>query len=186
MGSLVYDPATSSWLHETHEDSMLAEQITKIYKGRELVHISWSPSGTELAVVDIYGRLSILTIYIVINRLTPIKAWNADPEDHANSLVGLTWLNSKRQLGTQFHQPGIKEDGRWTYSFTPYNVIGPFNPSGKTALVTITRSGSLRLAFQGPDGQWHDVRHEIDGVSTSLDFLTHASMCPDKGRKLKP
>ena len=186
LGSLIYTPATRSWTHQSHEDPMLVDQLSKFYKGRELASIAWSPSGLELAVVDIYGRLSIFTIFIPINRLAPMKAWTADPEDHANSVVGMLWLNSKRQLGAQFHQPARRQDGQWKYSFTSYDVIGPFNPSGKPALVMINRSANLRLAFQGQDGQWHDVRHEIDGPSTSYDLLTHATFCPDRGEYLDP
>ena len=186
LGSLLYKPAARSWTHESHEDPLLADQLSKIYKGRELATIGWSPSGLELAIVDIYGRLSIFTIFIPINRLAPMKAWTADPDDHGNSVVGMLWLNSKRQLGAQFHQPAQRQDGQWKYPCTPYDVIGPFNPSGKPALVMVSRSANLRLAFQAQDGQWHDLRHEMGGPSTSDDLLTHATFCPDRGEHLEP
>lgn len=62
---------------------------------------------------------------------------------------------------------------------------GPYNPWASkaqlSALVVISRGGTLRLVYQGQDSQWQDVRHDIDELSTSNDLITHASLCPDKG-----
>src|SRR5205809_6551881 len=44
-------------------------QVSPNDDGQQIVHLSWNPSGSELAVVDTLGRLSIYTIYIAVNRL---------------------------------------------------------------------------------------------------------------------
>ena len=62
---------------------------------------------------------------------------------------------------------------------------GPYNPwavkTPLSAMVVVSRGGSVRLAYQGQDNQWQDVRCEIDDLSTSNDLLTHAALCPDRG-----
>ena len=57
----------------------------------------------------------------------------------------------------------------------------PYNPSLKPAILTITRSGAVRLVFQTQDTRWHEVKYELDGFSSASDVLTHAALSPDKG-----
>lgn len=77
---------------------MLTDSIFKIYKGRQLAHISWNHNGLELLVADTYGKLSIFSIFIAVNRFVTSKAWPNDPEDDLNTLVGTTWLNAKKTV----------------------------------------------------------------------------------------
>lgn len=59
----------------------------------DLVHLSWSHSGTDLAVVDIAGRVSIHAVYgAAMNRLAVSRRALLDPEDDLASLVGFMWL----------------------------------------------------------------------------------------------
>ena len=60
--------------------------------------------------------------------------------------------------------------------------MGPYNPSGKSALVAVTRNGTLRLLLQGADSRWQDASAEIESTLTSADVLTHAAFCGDKGK----
>ena len=84
------------WEQDTQAESLLAGHIQRIYRGRELAHLSWNSSGLELLVADIYGRLSIFSSLVSINRVAAAKVWMTDPEDNLNTLVGMAWLNVER------------------------------------------------------------------------------------------
>ena len=63
--------------------------------------------------------------------------------------------------------------------------MGPHNPNPRgSAMVAVTRGGTIRLLVQGPDMRWHDTRTEIDNISSSSGLLTHAAMSADKGLQL--
>ena len=81
---------------------------------------------------------------------------------------------------------GYKKEGQWRVPVAQFESRGPSNPSGKVALVAVTRGGTVRLLYQNPDTAFQEVKHELDGFSTSGDLLTHATLSPDKGRFLKP
>lgn len=61
--------------------------------------------------------------------------------------------------------------------------MGPFHPMNKSALVAVTRGGTMRLVYQQPDGRWLEASVEIESIGSSVDVLTHASLCADKGNK---
>ena len=98
LASLRHKKKEGSWTLHLHSDPMLAEHILKIYKGRQLANLSWSPAGTELVIADEYGRLSVCSILIAINRLMVQKVWIGDPETHLNALVGSIWFNVKKMV----------------------------------------------------------------------------------------
>ncbi|MCJ1479591.1 mediator complex subunit [Lambiella insularis] len=176
----------NTWDLHLHADPTLGEHIAKIYKGRELANLSWNPSGLELVVADVYGRLSVCTTVIATNRLMVSKVWLSEPENHFNAMVGSTWLNVKKVV--PLYRSATRQDGQWNYAATQYEMKGPHNPwaikAPLSAMVVISRGGTLRLIYQGQDAQWQDVRHEIDELSTSNDLFTHASLCSDKGESL--
>lgn len=68
------------------------EQVSAAVDKHPLVHVSWNSSGSDLAVIDLFGRISIFTIVITMNRLTITRRSLVDSEDDMNALVGLTWL----------------------------------------------------------------------------------------------
>lgn len=41
----------------------------------------------------------------------------------------------------------------------------------------------MRLVYQQPDGRWLEASTEIESIGSSVDVLTHASLCADKGNK---
>ena len=96
LATLQHHKRNGIWDLHLHADPALAEQIIRIFKGRELANLSWNPSGLELVVADVYGRLAICTIFIAINRLIVSKVWMNDPENYMNALVGSVWLNVKK------------------------------------------------------------------------------------------
>ena len=89
------------WDTNDYSDPLLRSHISGAYKNSELVHISWSPSGTELLVSDVYGRIAICSIVIAINRLYAAKVLG-DQDDSLNALVGMTWLPIKRPVNDFF------------------------------------------------------------------------------------
>ena len=86
------------WEQDSHAENLLSGHIQRIYRGRELTHLSWNSSGLELLVADIYGRLSIYSSLVSINRIAAAKVWMTDPEDNLNTLVGMMWLNIERAV----------------------------------------------------------------------------------------
>ncbi|MCJ1321765.1 mediator complex subunit [Xylographa vitiligo] len=186
LATLQHHKRNGIWNLHLHADPALAEQIIRIFKGRELANLSWNPSGLELVVADVYGRLAICTIFIAINRLIVSKVWMNDPENYMNALVGSVWLNVKKVV--PLYRSAERQDGQWNYTVTQQEMKGPYNPwavkTPLSAMVVVSRGGSVRLAYQGQDNQWQDVRCEIDDLSTSNDLLTHAALCPDRGDSL--
>lgn len=79
----------------------LIEDVSKVHSGHQLVHLSWSHSGTELAIVDIYGQISIYTIMRMapINRLGVVRRCVVDPEDNLSGVVGMMWLYTDKVVG---------------------------------------------------------------------------------------
>ena len=200
LATLQHQKKKGIWDLHFHKDLALAEQIVRIFKGKELANLSWNPSGLELVVADIYGRLAICTIFIAMNRLIVSKVWMNDPENHMNALVGSFWLNVKKVVclipristlaSSEFlqvpqYRSAVKQDGQWNYTVTQQEMKGPYNPwairAPLSAMIMVSRGGSVRLIYQGQDNQWQDARWDIDNLSTSNDLLTHAALCPDKG-----
>ena len=98
LANLRCNPKTGDWEIHTHPDATLEHQISKVYKGRELAHLSWNITGLELVIADIYGRLTIFTNLFAINRVSITKTWLTDAEDNLNALVGTMWLNNDKQV----------------------------------------------------------------------------------------
>lgn len=63
-----------------------------------LVHLSWNQTGSELAVVDMFGRISIFSILIAMNRFATSRSCVLDQEDDLGAIVGLSWLNIDRPV----------------------------------------------------------------------------------------
>jgi hypothetical protein len=62
--------------------------------------VAWNPNPSqELLVSDAGGRIAILQSLLALNRLTGFAVLSIDPEDSLNALIGLSWLNWKRQVG---------------------------------------------------------------------------------------
>lgn len=81
------------------------------------------------------------------------------------------------------YRPAVKKAGMWNFTATPHKLMGPQNPHQmyKSAMIAVTRSGTIRLFAQSQDVSWSDVRAEIDSVCSSSGLLSHAAMNADKG-----
>ena len=78
----------------------MIKDVANSKKEEELVHLSWSHMGTELAIVDVFGRISIYTVTPLpsIDRLFSMRTCTFDPVDDLNAVVGMIWLYSDKQV----------------------------------------------------------------------------------------
>ena len=96
--SLQFRAQDGVWDISHYTDPMLADALVKAFKGRELVHVSFNPIGTDLLIISSCGKIAICATVIAINRLLLPKLLYADSEDNSNAVVGLIWLNHKRPV----------------------------------------------------------------------------------------
>lgn len=75
-----------------------ADGISIVHSEHQLAHLSWSHSGSELAIFDVLGQTSIFIISIALNRLMVTRRCPVDPEDSLSAAVGLMWLNTGRMV----------------------------------------------------------------------------------------
>lgn len=84
---------------------------------------------------------------------------------------------------SRLYRGAVRHEGQWNYTASTHKPMGPFHPFNKSALVAVTRGGTLRLVYQQPDSRWLEALTEIESIGSSIDVLTHASLCADKGIK---
>ncbi|KAI9041628.1 mediator of RNA polymerase II transcription subunit 16 [Aspergillus affinis] len=164
-------PSDGKWI--LSEDTPLSP-VTEAHDRHPLVHLSWNEVGSELAVADSSGRVSIYNIAIALNNLSGQRHAHFDPDDDGGQIVGMMWLNIQRSVHA-FNQ-AAKVQGRWAYSPFRRRPIGPLHPAGKAALVCVTKSGMIRLLYQNPDGKWAEISAELKSTAFSDRSLTHAAI----------
>ncbi|OGE56422.1 hypothetical protein PENARI_c003G08846 [Penicillium arizonense] len=148
--------------------------VLETHHGNQLAHLSWNETGSELAVVDCSGRISIYSISIALNSLSILRQASFESGDDGSQVVGLMWLNSQRFIHA-FHQ-AAKVNGRWAYTPFRRRPIGPFHPANKGALICVTRAGQIKLIYQNPNSTWAELPAELKNTGYSDRLLTHASM----------
>lgn len=74
------------------------QQIRSLHEGCQLEHLSWNHAGTDLAVTDSMGRISIFNMAVVSNQMSPSRSCLADQEDDLSAIAGLFWLNPERSV----------------------------------------------------------------------------------------
>jgi len=70
--------------------------VSNVHNEHQIVHLCWGHTGNELAVVDVFGQISIYNVFLAINRLTAMRRCTADPEDNLSAVVGIMWVYSDR------------------------------------------------------------------------------------------
>lgn len=88
-------PSDGKWV--LGEESSLAP-VLEAHNGNQLAHLSWNETGSELAVVDCSGRISIYSISIAVNSITGLRQASFDSGDDGSQVVGMMWLNSQRYV----------------------------------------------------------------------------------------
>lgn len=89
-------------------------------------------------------------------------------------------------------RPLVKSpNGQWNFTTVRHKLTGPRNPNlfqdvpgkNKPAFVAVTRTGYIKLIFQGSDiSRWLDFKGGLDSVGASSELLTHAALCDDRGK----
>ncbi|CAK45284.1 uncharacterized protein An08g02480 [Aspergillus niger] len=163
-------PSDGKWVLSDETPLM---PITEAHGGHALTHLSWNEAGSDLAVVDVTGRVSVYHIPFALNSVNGLRQPAFSPDD-GSQIVGMMWLNTQRSVHA-FYQ-AAKVQGRWAYSPFRRRPIGPFHPANKAALLCITRSGSMKLLYQNPDGRWDDISVDLKSTSYSDRLLSHAAL----------
>ncbi|KAF3385576.1 Mediator of RNA polymerase II transcription subunit 16 [Penicillium rolfsii] len=153
--------------------------VTEAHNGNLLVHLSWNDAGSELAVVDCLGRVSIYSVFMALNSITGLRQATYDSSDDSNQIVGLMWLNPGRQVHA--FQQAAKLNNRWAYSPFRWRPTHPSHPAGKSSLISVTRAGQIKLMYQNIDGKWAEVPAELKNTGYSDRLLTHAAMVATQG-----
>ncbi|KAL8920524.1 MAG: hypothetical protein Q9172_004478 [Xanthocarpia lactea] len=187
LRNLYCDPASGLW---NLSDGDEAKEVALVHAGQTLKHLSWNDPGTDLAVIDTLGHISVFSLLTSINRCSVTKRCVLGVENNFSVPVGSTWLSQDRPL--LLHGPTVKDSaGQWAFTGSRQKQAGPHNPHvvgeqssrNRAALVVVTKSGSIRLFYQGPDGgRWLEFESELESISSAAGLLTHAAMCgqPDQ------
>lgn len=84
--------------------------VSRVHNRHKIIHLSWNHAGRdpphvdicELAIVDVFGQISIFTVQAPItSRLNVSRRCASDPEDHLGAVVGLSWLNIDQKVYLQ-------------------------------------------------------------------------------------
>ena len=85
-----------------------------------------------------------------------------------------------------FPKPMLKAQDQWNFTVLHQRFLGPRNPyqqmnnPQKAAMVAVTRTGMIRVLYQGQDNRWQDFKSESETIASPSELLTHATMCPEK------
>ncbi|KAM3071384.1 Mediator of RNA polymerase II transcription subunit 16 [Clarireedia jacksonii] len=177
-------PRDGSW---DLSEPTVTPQLTTNLDGGPLKHLSWSPTGSELAVVDSAGRVTILQIFSSLNKPTLARRGQTDSAaDDLHAVVGSFWLSlGSVQSRSVLHGPAIKEASGFRYEVTPAPIMGPSHPNpARSAFVYVTTNGSLRVLYPQNNNQWFEAHTELESIVSSDDLITHAAICGDKSSTL--
>ncbi|KAK2754263.1 mediator complex subunit [Arachnomyces sp. PD_36] len=155
-------------------DDTLLNQVADTHGGCPLLHLSWNEAGSELAVADSAGRISVFPVSMAMNSFGCSRNAMMDPDDDGNQVVGMLWLNVNRPA--HGFQQALKSNGRWGYPPFRRQPVGPFHPANRSALLCVTRTGQIRLLYQNPDNRWAEVSAELKTSGHSDSLLTHAGL----------
>ncbi|KAF2460799.1 mediator complex subunit 16-domain-containing protein [Lineolata rhizophorae] len=147
----------------------------------QLVHVSWSHLGYDLAVVDSSGRVTIFTFSfsgVLLGKMNMTRTAVMDAEDEMGALVGLHWLPTFPHLQkTAIAWSATRNGDDWAYRLTHPHLPGPHNPAdGKCSMVCLTRHGTIRLLYQRGDNRWLDTSAELESISSAVPV---APVSPD-------
>ncbi|KAI2466218.1 RNA polymerase II mediator complex subunit Sin4 [Annulohypoxylon bovei var. microspora] len=161
--------------------------------GGPLVHLSWGPSNSELAIIDAAGRVLILSFNANLNRPTLSRRWDSDSIDDAQAIVGTYWLQNlpasspRTPPYTPSYSPAVRNGTGNNYHLQMFPVIstGPWHPHhNKSTLISITTSGILKMFWGQNNGKVEETTLELENVTTADDLITHAAICSDRTKTL--
>ncbi|KAH9903964.1 RNA polymerase II mediator complex subunit Sin4 [Xylariomycetidae sp. FL2044] len=184
------DPKDARWNLSEPETVPLPDLV-----GGPIVHLSWAPVHSELAVIDAVGRVQLLNFHINLNQPTYPRRWDADPVDDLHSVVGTYWLHQTQSPpsgsapGSRFtpiYGPAMK-NGSTDYRFetSGYPNMGPSHPNpNKSALICITTNGLLKMFWSQNNNKQEETTLELESATSGDDLVTHAAVCADKSQSV--
>ncbi|RPB28463.1 hypothetical protein L211DRAFT_818153 [Terfezia boudieri ATCC MYA-4762] len=152
--------------------------VARAHDGQQIAHISWNAMGTELAIIDIFGRVSFSAVYMSVNVLQCYQAQFTDPEDDLGGLAGFWWMNTDKQYAV--FRPAVNDEKGWRYPAVQQKNLPPYHPQSKTACLGLTRGGTLKLYYQGDQNRFFESTQELEGCMSLEDLYSHASFSSDK------
>ncbi|KAM0504405.1 hypothetical protein ACHAP8_002813 [Fusarium lateritium] len=150
-----------------------------------IVHLTWAGTSTpDLAVIDAAGRVIIVSFSITLNHPFVQRKWDADPIDDVHTIVGAYWLTvapSNQQSYNIMYGPANKQTNGYTYESSFVHHGGPSHPSpAKSALLTITTHGVLRMFWSQNNSRIEETTIELESISASDELITHAAFTSEK------
>ena len=68
----------------------------------DIIHVQWSPQGSDLVLVDSAGRLGVYGMSpVAVNQMLEQRPASMDPEDALNQPVGLSWMSQDRPVSSE-------------------------------------------------------------------------------------
>ncbi|KAL7627995.1 Mediator of RNA polymerase II transcription subunit 16 [Parahypoxylon ruwenzoriense] len=161
--------------------------------GGPLVHLSWGPANSELAVIDAVGRVLILNFSANLNRPSLSRRWDSDSVDDMHAIVGTYWLHSMPVSNPRApsyipsYAPAVRHGNGNNYNFqmSPIISTGPFHPHpSKSTLICITTNGILKMFWGQNTNRIEETTLELENLAWTDDLVTHAAVCSDRTKTL--
>ncbi|KAI3332000.1 RNA polymerase II mediator complex subunit Sin4 [Xylariaceae sp. AK1471] len=157
--------------------------------GGPVVHLSWGPASSELAVVDAVGRVLLLNFNSDLNRPVISRRWDGDAIDDLHTIVGTYWLNPL-PANSRFYptySPAVKTAKGTDYAFETSGVptMGPNHPNPtKSAFICVTTNGLLKMFWSQNNNKAEETTLELESATSADDLITHAAACSDKTKSI--
>ena len=159
-------------------------------QGAAITHLVWScASSPELAIVDSFGRITIVMFNVMLNRPFFERRWDSDPLDDLHAVVGsgslMTPAQHKQKIACTYG-PAQRRGTSISYPYTYIPHMGPSNPyPGKSAFVFVTTNGTLKVLYaQANVNRVGEKTLELESITSGDDSVTHACICSDRGTLL--
>lgn len=169
-----------------------------------MVHVSWSPNGSDVACINSQGDISIYShsgnhpnglMTCLFNRSAAAGKQPDITSYELNAVVGFKWLDADKPIlipsPAMVNNEAISSTNNnsssssSTSAFATYGVsqarhCGPFTPTHqKNCCIAVTRKGLVRLIFQLPnESRYYEVTsalHNFSESNTTIDLVSHAS-----------
>ncbi|KAI8629437.1 RNA polymerase II mediator complex subunit Sin4 [Xylariaceae sp. FL1651] len=179
------DPKDATW--GLSEPKVIAPWQSLI--GGPIVHLSWGPASSELAVIDAVGRVLLLNFNTDLNRPMISRRWDGDAVDDLHAIVGTYWLNPL-PANSRFYptySPAVKSKKGTDYTFETSGVptMGPSHPNPtKSAFICVTTNGLLKMFWSQNNNKAEETTLELESATSADDLITHAAACSDKTKSI--
>lgn len=92
---MLCNPSDGKWVLS---DEYPLSQLPAVHGGQTLAHLNWSETGSDLAIFDTAGRISIFSISTALNNVAISRQTMLDTSDDNAQIVGSMWMNLNRAV----------------------------------------------------------------------------------------